>query len=204
MLAAMVSPTNPMSQPGRTGNVGVLRIVNAAQRTSVSVDPTGHRSVVVNLRSACSSVRSSTLRLPPPVSVGLRTIETGVPNWRNARPGVLLRRISSMQKPTKLPLRRRHLYRCRSQTSDPRSTQSRSFRDVMWDAARSSRSLCPAVGKRQPRGRASSTERDRRFIRLITNRTQDQSRTKTRGEGDHRVIRAEDVGAVARLCVPPM
>lgn len=192
-----------ISEPDGSGNQA-LQTVKAARWTISSVGLVGHRSVATSSRSTRLPRWSLALCFFPPVSVGVNAIETGVPNWRNARPGVLLRRISSMQKPTKLPLRRRHLYRCRSQTSDPRSTQSRSFRDVMWDAARSSRSLCPAVGKRQPRGRASSTERDRRFIRLITNRTQDQSRTKTRGEGDHRVIRAEDVGAVARLCVPPM
>jgi len=72
--------SNEMSQPGRTGNAGVLRIVKAAQRAFASVDPTGHRSVVVSLRSRCCSAWSSLLRLPPPVSVGLRTIETGGDN----------------------------------------------------------------------------------------------------------------------------
>ena len=73
----MVNSTHRMSQPGRTGNLGVLRIVKSAQRTGSSVDPIGRRSVVVILRSVGSSLRSSTLRFPPPVSMALRTIETG-------------------------------------------------------------------------------------------------------------------------------
>ena len=76
----MVNCANPMSQPGRTGNLGVLRIVKAAQRTNSSVDPIGHRSVIVILRSVGSSFRSSMLRLLPPVSMGPRAIETGGEN----------------------------------------------------------------------------------------------------------------------------
>ena len=72
--------SNEMSQPGRTGNARVLRIVKTAQRAFASVDPTGHRSVVVTLRNRCCSVGSSVLRRLPPVSVGLRTIETGGAN----------------------------------------------------------------------------------------------------------------------------
>ena len=58
--------SNEMSQPGRTGNTRVLRIVKAAQRAFASVDPTGHRSVVVTLRNHCCSAWSSLLRLRRP------------------------------------------------------------------------------------------------------------------------------------------
>ena len=113
MLAAMVSPTNPMSQPGRTGNVGVLRIVKAAQRTSPSIDPTGHRSVVVSLRSGGCFVWGTALRFRPPVSVGLRTIETGAANLAQCQSPWASRRFSVDAKVQNPPLWRRHRRRCR-------------------------------------------------------------------------------------------
>jgi len=80
MLPRMAMQATQMSQPGGTGNLGALRIVKAAQRTSSSVDPIGYRSVPASSRNASSLAGSSMLRTSTPVSVGLRTIETGGEN----------------------------------------------------------------------------------------------------------------------------
>ena len=71
---------NRISQPGWTGNAGVLRIAKAAQRTAMSDDPNGDRSIAASSRNVSSPFGSSMLRIRPPVSVGLRTIETGGSN----------------------------------------------------------------------------------------------------------------------------
>jgi hypothetical protein len=144
IVRCMVFITYEMSQPGRTGNVGVLRIVNAAQRTSVSADPIGHRSVVVNLRSVGSSDWSSMLRLPPPVSMGLRAIETGGANLvQRQSPWAF----AAARCRSKSPIVRLHGGHVASNrvlpASDPRSGKQRSSRDVEWRPKKRSRWSLP-------------------------------------------------------------
>jgi hypothetical protein len=76
-LSRMTVVSNRIPQPGGTGNVGALRILKAVRRAS-PVDPIGHRSMAASVRTGDSLTRRSTVRVSPPVSVGLRTIETGV------------------------------------------------------------------------------------------------------------------------------
>ena len=181
----MVTHANRISQPGRTGN-RALRIVRAAPRTSLSADPIGHRSVAAPSGSVIRSPRSSMLRILPLVSVTRSAIETSGASWCKASIHGLVTERPSVQKPTNpRPRRRRRSRRC-SQTPDPRSTQGRSSWCVKWLAACLSISLCPAVGWRQPRGRARETERDRRFIRFFINRIEDRTWTETGGEGSER------------------
>jgi hypothetical protein len=70
---------NRISQPGWTGNVGALGTLKTVQRAS-PVGPIGHYSMAASVRIVDSLVRRSTVRISPPVSVGLRTIETGGAN----------------------------------------------------------------------------------------------------------------------------
>jgi hypothetical protein len=98
---------NHISRPGWTGNLGVLRIVKAVQRTLSSVDPIGHRSMVVTSCNVDSPTGSSMAHFFSPVSVGLHTIETGGESWRNVSIHGLCVEHSSMQKPAKPPLPRR-------------------------------------------------------------------------------------------------
>lgn len=77
ILSGMASHAERISQPGRTGNVEVLRIVKAARRTSSSVDPVGYRSMAASSRTVSSPRGSLALRFLRPASVGLRSIETG-------------------------------------------------------------------------------------------------------------------------------
>jgi hypothetical protein len=62
--------------------------------------------------------------------------------------------------------------RSRPQTPDPRTMSHRSSRGVIRTSECLSMS-CPAVENRQPRRRATTTQRGRRSNRLKTNRSQD-------------------------------
>ena len=178
----MTSTVTRISRPGWTGNLGALRIVKAVQRTLSSVDPIGHRSMVVTSCNVDSPTGSSMLHIFSPVSVGLRNIETGGENWRNVSIHGLFIERSSVQKPTKPPPARRNRSRLRSQSPDPRLMQCRSLLGDIWSADRSSLS-CSAVRIGQPLGRATSTQRGRRLLRLLTNRTQDRSGTGAKALG---------------------
>ena len=189
---ALLVPRIP--QPGWTGT-RALRIVQAAPRTFSSVDPIGRQSATETSRSETRSVRSSMLRLLPLVSVVRSSIETSGASWRNVSTHGPSTERPLVQKPTKPRPRRRRRSRRRSQMPDPRSTQGRSSGCVKWLAACLSVILCPAVGRRQPRGRARETERDRRFIRFFINRIEDRRRTEPRGEGSERGLEARRRGA---------
>jgi hypothetical protein len=91
ILRPMVNSAKGISQPGWTGKVGALRIAKAAHRTDSSVDPIGHRSMAGCEHNNRLPLGSFALRFLPTVSGELCSIETGVPNWRNARCYVLLR-----------------------------------------------------------------------------------------------------------------
>ncbi len=131
-------------QPGGTGNVGALWTLKAVRRAS-PVGPIGHRSMAASVRNVGSLCGSLTVRFSPPVSVGLRTIETGDTTWRNARTYGPLRESASVQKSTKPP-RRRRIDLDPAPAPDPRPTQSRSSRGVMSSTVRIFGSACPAVG----------------------------------------------------------
>ena len=107
MLDSMSFFPNDISRPGWTGNLGALRIVKAAQGTHLSLDPIGHRSMVVTSCNVDSLCRSSMQHFFSPVSGALRAIETGGESWRNVSILGLFVGRSSMQKPTKSPLRLR-------------------------------------------------------------------------------------------------
>ena len=77
MLLRMTCIAPRIPQPGRTGNPKVLGTVKAARRTILSVGPIGHRSVAAASRNDGLPLWSSALCIFAPVSVGLRTIETG-------------------------------------------------------------------------------------------------------------------------------
>ena len=164
-----------MSPPGWTGNLKAsLRTVKAARRT-LSVGSFGHPVMASFVYDVLHRVLRFPIRVPrivrqepgaavtffdrlarsrassctvSPVSVGDNAIETGVARLaqcqspRRFAPNDL--RCKSRQ--NRLYCERHH-QRCRSRTSDPRSMQRRASGDVMWNADRSSRSLCPAAGK---------------------------------------------------------
>jgi len=173
MLAAMARTAYPMSQPGRTGNLGALRIVKAAQRTSSSVDPTGRRSAVVSLRSISSSVWGFTLRLPPPVSMGLRTIETGGAKLAQRQNPRAFPPNDLRYKSPKSAFGAARSSRLRPQAPDPRAMQRRLSLGANRRSEWTSMSR-PAVGYRQPQSRAITAQRGRRSVRLNTNRIQDR------------------------------
>ena len=78
-LPGMRLNAHRISQPGGTGNVGALRTLKAVQRAS-PVGPIGHRSMAASVRNVDSLFGRSTVRVSPPVSMGLRTIEMGGAN----------------------------------------------------------------------------------------------------------------------------
>ena len=78
-LSCMYGNAHRIPQPGGTGNVGAPRTLEAVQRAS-PVGPIGHHSMAASVRIVDSLVRRSTVRISPPVSMGLRTIETGGAN----------------------------------------------------------------------------------------------------------------------------
>ena len=119
-----------MSQPGGTGKLGCLRIVKAAQRTLSSVDPIGCRSAVASSRKASSAPRSSMLREMSPVSVGLRTIETGGAKLAQRQSPRALQRFNVDAKVHK-PASKASISGGKSRPApDPRSLQRRSSRGV--------------------------------------------------------------------------
>jgi hypothetical protein len=79
ILARTTVVSNRIPQPGGTGNVGAPRTLKAVRRAS-PVGPIGHRSMAASVRIVGSLFGRSTVRVSPPVSVGLRTIETGGAN----------------------------------------------------------------------------------------------------------------------------
>lgn len=109
----MGTVANQISQPGWTGNLGALRIVKAVQRAPSSVDPIGRRSSAESSRDASFSSWSSRLRFSSPVSVGLRTIETGAAILAQCQSPWTSRRFSVDAKVQNAPLRHRHRIRCR-------------------------------------------------------------------------------------------
>jgi hypothetical protein len=124
-----------ISQPGWTGNVGALRTVKAVQRAS-PVGPIGHRSMAALVRTVASLFASSIARASVPVSVGRSTIETGVARLAQCQDP---RDFASIHPRCKSLQIRLHggliVTTMSSPTSDPRSLQQRSSRDVMWSAA---------------------------------------------------------------------
>jgi hypothetical protein len=148
MLPRMAKDATRISQPGGTGNVGALRIVKAAQRTLSSVDPIGRRSAVASSRNPSSLCGSSTSRASPPVSVGLRTIETGGANLAQCQTPRALQRFNSRCKSPETRVCGRPTMTIRP-TSDPRSPR-RSFRDAEQNAKSHSTHLpcCPMAAAR--------------------------------------------------------
>jgi hypothetical protein len=177
MLPCMAMEASRISQPGRTGTVGALRIVKAAQRTRSSVDPIGCRSAAASSRNASSLFGSSMSRTSPPVSVGLRTIETGGSSPAQRQVSWAFARVNA---PCKSP----HTRVCRA-VIDHDGVRNRLIRDRCkvdrHKAIRGTRvalqHLCPAV-ERQPHGRATETERDRRLVRFNTEHFEDQFRDR--------------------------
>jgi hypothetical protein len=108
-LTRMTDKASHISQPGWTGNLGALRIVKAAQRTSSSIDSIDRRSAVNSVCSVSSSCWSLALRVLAPVSVTLRDIETGGVNLAQCQNPWALRRFIANAKVRNTPLRRWYL-----------------------------------------------------------------------------------------------
>ncbi len=135
ILSRMTVVSNRIPQPGGTGNVGALRTLKAVQRAS-PVGPIGHRSMAASVRIVGSLFRRSTVRISPPVSVGLRTIETGgVSLAQRQTPRAFGRSRPPCKSQQTASAAARHRSRYRPQTPDPRPTQRRPYTGVMWTAA---------------------------------------------------------------------
>jgi hypothetical protein len=163
---------NRISQPGWTGNVGALGTLKTVQRAS-PVGPIGHYSMAASVRIVDSLVRRSTVRISPPVSVGLRTIETGGANLVQRQSLRAFARVSldaKVHKTASTALdRSRSSARARSAADAKSIVQGRHV-----ERGEDLRIRLSCCRRRQPRGRAIPTKRDRRFIRFNTKRTQDR------------------------------
>jgi hypothetical protein len=176
-LLGMESSTHRKPQPGWTGT-RALRIVQATLRTVLSVDPIGRRSAVATSRSAFVSSWGTMLRLSPPVSVTPCGMETGGAKLAQRQCPRGFEPNDLRCKSPEIRFRAARSTRSRPQTLDPRTMSHRSSRGVIRKSECLSMS-CPAVKNRQPRSRATTTQRGRRSDRLNTYRSQDRTRTDT-------------------------
>jgi hypothetical protein len=142
ILSLMTAIANRISQPGGTGNVGVLRILKAVRRAS-PVGPIGHRSMVASVRNVDSLFGRSTACVSPPVSMGLRTIETGGASLAQRQTPRAFARSRPPCKSQQTPLPRRYRSRYRLQTPDPRADATSTVHGRHADGG--SCMLCSAV-----------------------------------------------------------
>ena len=132
-----------ISEPDGSGNQA-LQTVKAARWTISSVGLVGHRSVAMSSRSTCLPRWSLALCFFPPVSVGLRTIETGGANLVQRQS---LGAFAASRCRCKSPIVRLYGGHFASNrvppASDPRSGRQRSSRDVKWRPIKRSRWSLP-------------------------------------------------------------
>ena len=140
----MTAVSNRIPQPGGTGNVGALRTLKAVQRAS-PVGSIGHRSMAASVRNVGSLCGSLTVRFSPPVSMGLRTIETGGANLAQRQDLRAFARVSLDAKVHKTASAALD----RSRSSSRRPIRGRRKVDRPGASCRAVRifgSACPAVG----------------------------------------------------------